>query len=110
MLIALKGFAMALPLFLALHSRPKAMLISSVLGGASQPLGAALAVLWFKAASTRDMERVYGCMFAVTSGIMTSVALSLFSESLSLTRNRNVCVAFAFIGISILGFSFALTA
>ena len=105
-----EGFTLALPLFLAFHSRLKAILLSFFLGGLSQPLGAAVAVLWFKAASSRDMERVYGCMFAVTSGIMTSVALSLFSESLQLTHNRNLCLAFAFVGMGILGFSFALTA
>ena len=108
-----EGFAMALPLYLALGSKWKAMLWSSLLGGISQPLGAGVAALWFKAAGQGDMapgERVYGGMFAVTSGIMTSVALQLFSESLGLTHQRNVCIAFAFVGMGILGVSFALTA
>ncbi|MCJ1337351.1 hypothetical protein MMC09_002633 [Bachmanniomyces sp. S44760] len=108
-----EGFAMALPLYLALGSRWKAMFWSSLLGGFSQPLGAGVAALWFKIAGRGDMapgERVYGCMFAVTAGIMTSVALQLFSESLGLTHNRNLCTAFAFIGMGILGISFALTA
>ena len=108
-----EGFAMALPLYLALGSRWKAMFWSSLLGGISQPLGAGVAALWFHVAGRGDMapgERVYGCMFAATAGVMTSVALQLFSESLSLTHNRNLCIAFAFIGMAILGFSFALTA
>ena len=108
-----EGFAMALPLYLALGSRWKAMFWSSLLGGISQPLGAGVAATWFKLAGSHDMtpgERIYGGMFAVTAGIMTSVALQLFSESLSLTHNRNMCVAFAFVGMAILGFSFALTA
>ena len=108
-----EGFAMALPLYLALGSRWKAMFWSSLLGGISQPLGAGIAALWFHVAGRGDMapgKKVYGCMFAVTAGVMTSVALQLFSESLSLTHNRNLCVAFAFIGMGILGFSFALTA
>ncbi|MCJ1282299.1 hypothetical protein MMC26_001622 [Xylographa opegraphella] len=108
-----EGFAMALPLYLALGSRWKAMLWSSLLGGLSQPLGAGVAALWFKVSLNTDMapgERVYGGMFAVTAGIMASVALQLFSESLGLTHNRNVCIAFAFIGMGILGLSFALTA
>lgn len=108
-----EGFAMALPLYLALGSRWKAMFWSSLLGGVSQPLGAGIAALWFHVAGRGDMapgEKVYGCMFAVTAGVMTSVALQLFSESLSLTHNRNLCLAFAFIGMGILGFSFALTA
>ena len=108
-----EGFAMALPLYLAINSRWKAMFWSSLLGGVSQPLGAGVAALWFKIAGTGDAapgDVVYGCMFAITSGIMASVALQLFSESLSLTHNRNICIAFAFDGMGILGLSFALTA
>jgi len=108
-----EGFAMALPLYLAINSRWKAMFWSSLLGGVSQPLGAGVAALWFKIAGRGDAapgDTVYGCMFAITAGIMASVALQLFSESLSLTHNRNLCTAFAFIGMGILGMSFALTA
>ena len=108
-----EGFAMALPLYLAINSRWKAMFWSSLLGGVSQPLGAGVAALWFKIAGKGGAapgDVVYGCMFAITSGIMASVALQLFSESLSLTHNRNLCTAFAFSGMGILGISFALTA
>ena len=108
-----EGFAMALPLYLAINSRWKAIFWSSLLGGVSQPLGAGVAALWFKIAGRGDAapgDVVYGCMFAITSGIMASVALQLFSESLTLTHNRNLCTAFAFIGMGILGISFALTA
>ena len=108
-----EGFAMALPLYLAINSRWKAMFWSSLLGGVSQPLGAGVAALWFKIAGRGDAapgDTVYGCMFAITAGIMASVALQLFSESLSLTHNRNLCNLFAFIGMGILGVSYALTA
>ena len=108
-----EGFAMALPLYLAINSRWKAMFWSSLLGGVSQPLGAGVAALWFHLAGSGDMapgDTVYGCMFSITSGIMASVALQLFSESLSLTHNRNICTIFAFIGMGILGVSHALTA
>ncbi|KIW22520.1 uncharacterized protein PV07_12398 [Cladophialophora immunda] len=109
-----EGFAMSLPLYLALGSRLKAIAWSSFLGGISQPLGAAIAALWFKIANRSSLgaptEGVYGGMFAVTSGVMTSVALSLFSESLQLSHNKSTCIAFAFLGMGILGFSFALTA
>jgi len=108
-----EGFAMALPLYLALGSRWKAMFWSSLLGGISQPLGAGVAAIWFKVAGRSDMapgERAYGGMFAVTAGIMTSVALQLFTEAMGLTHNRNICNAFAFLGMGILGLSFALTA
>lgn len=103
---------MALPLFLALNSRPKAMFWASLLGGVSQPFGAGIAATWFKIAGHEDHkpgEAVYGCMFAITAGIMASVALQLFVESLSLNHNRNLCIAFAFIGMAIMGMSNALT-
>jgi ZIP family zinc transporter len=107
-----EGFAMALPLFLALHSRLRAMFWASLLGGVSQPLGAAIAAIWFKIAgeeSHKPGTAVYGCMFAITAGIMASVALQLFVESLSLNHNRNLCIAFGFIGMAIMGASNALT-
>jgi ZIP family zinc transporter len=109
-----EGFAMALPLYLALGSRLKAMFWSAFLGGLSQPIGAGVAALWFKIAKGTDGrgspdEKVYGAMFAITSGVMASVALSLFSESLTLSHNKNVCIAFAFLGMAILGVSSAMT-
>lgn len=103
---------MALPLYLAINSRWKAMFWSSLLGGASQPLGAGVAALWFRLAGRGDSapgEGVYGAMFAVTAGIMASVALQLFGESLDLTHSRNLCMVFAFVGMGILGASSALT-
>ena len=111
-----EGFAMALPLFLALRSRPKAILWSSLLGGVSQPAGAGVAAIWLSIADKSGSnghgpgDGVYGGLFAVTSGILCSVALGLFSESLSMHQNRTLCFSFAFIGMGILGVSFALTA
>lgn len=109
-----EGFAMSLPLYLAIGSRTKAIAWSAFLGGASQPLGAGIAALWFKLANESNLgsptEGVYGGMFAVTSGVMTSVALSLFAESLQLSHKKGTCIAFAFLGMGILGLSSALTA
>ncbi|KLU84291.1 hypothetical protein MAPG_03335 [Magnaporthiopsis poae ATCC 64411] len=106
-----EGFSMALPLYMALGSRAKAIALSSVLGGLSQPAGAAIAWLWFKAAR-RSHFRIdnvaYAALFAVTAGIMASVALQLFVESLSLNHNRNLSIAFAFLGMIMLGLSSAL--
>ena len=108
-----EGFALALPLYLALNSRSKAMATSFVLGGLSQPIGAGVAALWFHVAGEGEWapsEGVYGGMFAVTAGIMASVALQLFSEALDLTHSRGLCMVGAFLGIGVLGVSSALTA
>ncbi|KAL3467213.1 Zinc/iron permease [Aspergillus heterothallicus] len=114
-----EGFAMALPLYLAINSRGWAMFWSSLLGGISQPAGAGLAALWIwgarKAGSgagdgqNETSWAVYGCMFAVTAGVMTSVGLQLFTEGLVLTHQRNMAIGFAIGGMGLMGLSFALT-
>ncbi|KAF2785857.1 Zip-domain-containing protein [Melanomma pulvis-pyrius CBS 109.77] len=109
-----EGFAMALPLYLAINSRWKAMFWSALLGGVSQPLGAGVAALWFRIAGRDGTgepgDTVYGAMFAITAGIMAMVSLQLLSESLDLTHSRRACFASAFCGMGILGLSSALTA
>ncbi|PLB38132.1 Zn(2+) transporter ZRT3 [Aspergillus candidus] len=113
-----EGFAMALPLYLALQSRGKAMFWSSLLGGISQPAGAGLAALWIwttqRAAPGESAPDpswgVYGGMFAATAGVMTSVGLQLFSEGLGLTHHGGMCIGFAIGGMGLMGLSFALTA
>ncbi|EED21907.1 ZIP metal ion transporter, putative [Talaromyces stipitatus ATCC 10500] len=110
------GFALALPLFLAIRSRVKAIFWASLLGGISQPAGAGLAALWIWYSNRgKDITEgtswgVYGGMFAATAGIMTSVGFHLFSEGLSLTHNPNICIFSAIAGMGLLGISFALTA
>lgn len=109
-----EGFAMALPLYLALQSRTKAVVWAALLGGASQPLGAAVAALWLRFAGSSEpsapSDGLYGCLFACTAGILASVALQLFGESFDLTHDRTLCLAFAFVGMGILGATAALTA
>lgn len=110
-----EGFAMALPLYLALSSRWKAMFWSSLLGGISQPAGAGLAALWLWGSGQGDSSTgpswgIYGGMFAATAGVMTSVALQLFSEGLGLTHHRGMGIGFAVAGMGLMGVSFALTA
>ena len=114
-----EGFALALPLYLAINSRWKAMFWSALLGGVSQPLGAGVAALWFKIAKRgagkgegagEPGETVYGAMFAITAGIMAMVSLQLLGESLDLTHSRKLCFISAFAGMGILGLSSALTA
>jgi len=110
-----EGFALALPIYLATQSRLKAILLAAVLGGASQPLGAGVAALWLGIAERgkgdwTPSEKVYGGMFAVTAGIMASVALSLMQESVGLAHNKGLCLVWTFVGMGILGVSSALTA
>lgn len=107
-----EGFAMALPLYMALGSRLKAIAWSSLLGGFSQPMGAGIAWLVFRFFGSGGEVGIdntaYAILFAATAGIMASVALQLFVESLSLNHNRNLSIAFAFLGMVLLGVSNAI--
>ncbi|KAJ4416437.1 Zinc transporter [Gnomoniopsis sp. IMI 355080] len=112
-----EGFAMALPLYMAIGSRLKAVAVSSLLGGFTQPLGATigwLVIKWFGSGSGGGGEDLgidftaYAVLFAATAGIMASVALQLFVESLSLNHNRNLSMTFAFLGMVLLGVSNAI--
>lgn len=110
-----EGFSMALPLYMAFGSRLRAIAWTSLLGGFSQPLGAAIAWLVFKVAGRGESDgglginnTAYAALFAATAGIMVSVALQLFVESLSINHNRNLSIAFAFLGMVLLGVSGAI--
>ncbi|KAL1894214.1 Zinc transporter [Sporothrix stenoceras] len=107
-----EGFAMALPLYMALGSRIRAILWAAALGGLSQPLGAACAALWLRHRARNGGDAgdgtAYGVLFAVTAGIMVAVALQLFVESLTLHHNRQLTVGFAFLGMLLLGLSNAI--
>ena len=115
-----EGFAMALPLYMALGSRFKAILWSAALGGLSQPVGAGFAALWLQylgrngqkggKGNADDLGTAYGVLFAVTAGIMVAVALQLFVESLTLHHNRQLTIGFAFVGMLMLGLSNAIGA
>ncbi|KAL1891675.1 Zinc transporter [Ceratocystis pirilliformis] len=100
-----EGFSLALPLYLAVNSRPRAILWSALLGGLSQPLGAGVAALWFRLASSAPSDGMYGLLFATTAGIMVGVGLQLFSEGLALRHDRDICAWFAFVGMALMGVS-----
>ncbi|KAI5840069.1 Zinc/iron permease [Morchella snyderi] len=109
-----EGFIMSLPLFLALRSRARAVLWASVLGGLAQPLGAGLAAVVMRGEGGGGDGEVggvgYGVLFAVTAGIMASVGVTLFSQAVALKHGSRVPFVFGFVGMGLLGVSFALTA
>ncbi|KAL5598765.1 hypothetical protein BROUX41_003899 [Berkeleyomyces rouxiae] len=100
-----EGFSLALPLYLALDSRPRAIAWSALLGGLSQPVGAGAAALWFHWMRVAPSDGAYGVLFAITAGIMVGVGLQLFSEGLALRHDRDICAWFAFIGMALMGVS-----
>ncbi|KAA8908344.1 Zinc/iron permease [Sphaerosporella brunnea] len=105
-----EGFAMCLPLFLALQSRTKAVIWASLLGGLAQPAGALLAWLSVRGRESPLQHAAYGVLFSITAGIMCSVGLQLFSQAVSLHHGSRLCFIFAFVGMAVMGFSSAITA
>lgn len=122
-----EGFAMALPLYMALGSRLRAIVWAALLGGLSQPIGAGCAAIWLKYLARshagdgggngddEDEEdpntangTAHGILFAITGGIMVAVALQLFVESLTIHHNRQLAIGFAFLGMMLLGLSNAI--
>ncbi|CUS09892.1 unnamed protein product [Tuber aestivum] len=106
-----EGFAMSLPLYLALKSRTYAILWASLLGGLSQPLGAGIAALGLLhgGGKVAGHEWGYGVLFAVTSGIMCSVGLQLFSQAVGLHHGGRVPFVWGFLGMGIVGASFGVS-
>lgn len=115
-----EGFALALPLYMALGSRLRAVMWASLFGGFSQPIGAAVAALWFHVAHRagggggkdhlEPNKAAYGCLFAGTAGIMACVAIRLFVEALALSHRAERTMAFAFFGMILMGLSSSLVA
>jgi len=104
-----EGFVMSLPLFLALKSRKTAILWASVLGGLSQPIGALCAHLWFMShKGGPPSPDIYGILFAITAGMMSNVALQLYGQAVSVYHHHRVPMVLAFIGMGVMGMSFAI--
>ncbi|KAK6341295.1 hypothetical protein TWF696_008374 [Orbilia brochopaga] len=76
---AVDGFTMCLPLYLALQSAWKAVVITVLVGGLAQPLGGLIAFLWLKGGSAPS-ETAYGIIFSFTAGLMSVVAVQLLRQ------------------------------
>lgn len=111
-----EGFTIAFPLFLALESRTKAFLWAFLLGGLSQPLGAAIGYGVARAQSNLDadddlLDLAYGILFAATAGFMTVISISsMLPQAIRNAPNDGLLFSVAFFtGIALIGFSGALT-
>lgn len=108
-----EGFSMCLPLYYAMstskHAKVKAVSISAVLGGISQPLGALLGYLFLKVNSNKydvhSLRLIFGVTMAVTSGFLTIVALTMFGSAVSFGGNMNFVISWCTVGIMLIGLS-----
>lgn len=108
-----EGFSMCLPLFYAMstsrYAKLKAVSISALLGGVSQPLGALLGYLFLKVNSNKydvhSLRFIFGITMAVTSGFLTVVALTMFGSAVSFGGNINFVISWCIVGIMLIGLS-----
>ena len=111
-----EGFLMCLPLYFLFSSSPKgfaklkAVAISSLLGGLSQPLGAILGYLFLKYNDKGDsfnihsLSFVLGVALAVTSGFLTVIGLSMYGSSISFNGGMlNMLLLWCILGMCIIG-------
>ncbi|SSD58260.1 uncharacterized protein SCODWIG_00021 [Saccharomycodes ludwigii] len=83
----IEGFSMCLPLYTALSSKIKAILIVSVLAGGSQPLGAVLGYLLKKYTGSKDKDDIKSSktelwLLSITAGFLFVISLQMFQTAI----------------------------
>jgi ZIP family zinc transporter len=113
-----EGFTIAFPLFLALQSRVLAITSAFVLGGLSQPFGALLAWGLFSSGlipgsddsmSNGKTPIVFGLIVSITAGFLSIIGLQMYGTAISFGGHQTTTMAFAFLGIAIIGLSSSLS-
>lgn len=113
-----EGFTIAFPLFLALQSRVMAITSAFVLGGLSQPLGALLAWGLLRSGlfpggddpvSNGKTQLVFGFIVSITAGFLSIIGLQMYGTAISFGGHQATTMAFAFLGILIIGLSSSLS-
>lgn len=107
-----EGFLMCLPLYYSFKGNAamrklKAVFISAVLGGLSQPLGALAGFFFLKVnqGDNIDLEKldyVFGITMAVTSGFLTVIALSMFASGVAFSGRAGFVMVWAILGMCVI--------
>lgn len=111
-----EGFLMCLPLYYLFTlgevkwNKFKAVSISALLGGFSQPLGALGGYLFLKVNESGgddiDLGRlnyVFGITMAVTSGFLSLIAMSMYGSAVSFSGSPNFVLVWCVVGMSVIG-------
>lgn len=101
-----EGFTMALPIYVALNSRWKALLISGTLGGFAQPLGALMGYFIFKHNGV-DIDSPYsmgaiGGLIALTSGFLTYIGLQMLTSAVSFGGRQETVMKWTLSGVCLI--------
>lgn len=106
-----EGFTMTLPIYVAIGSRWKAILISGVLGSLAQPIGAFLGWLTFRGGMDMDDNFsvfLIGGLIALTSGFLTFISLQMFASAIGFGGKQERVMRWCFYGIFLICLSSAL--
>ncbi|GMG23843.1 unnamed protein product [Ambrosiozyma monospora] len=103
-----EGFTMTLPLYVALDSRIKALLISAALGAFAQPVGALVGWYFFRGNfdMTDDSNLILiGALVAVTAGFLSYISFQMFASAIGFGGKQEKVMKWMFIGIFLIGLS-----
>ncbi|GME81286.1 unnamed protein product [Ambrosiozyma monospora] len=103
-----EGFTMTLPLYVALDSRIKALLISAALGAFAQPVGALIGWYFFRGNfdMTDDSNLILiGALVAVTAGFLSYISFQMFASAIGFGGKQEKVMKWMFIGIFLIGLS-----
>lgn len=119
-----EGFLMCLPLYFLFSSSPnafaklKAVSVSALLGGLSQPMGAFLGYILLKSnhrgsddsLDIHKLNFVLGIALAVTSGFLSVVGLSMYGSAVSFNGGMlNFILFWCIFGMGLIGVSSIIT-
>lgn len=100
-----EGFTMTVPLYIALNSRAKALLISGTLGGLSQPIGALFGYYMFRGNGKMDdpyTMTLISVLLAVTSGFLTFISMQMFASAIGFGGKQEAVLKWSFYGITLI--------
>lgn len=119
-----EGFSICLPLYYSFESgvskkyaKLKAFLISALLAGLSQPLGALGGYVFLKLNHIEpgsdfddaNLSFVFGITMAVTSGFLSVVGLSMYGSAISFGGSLNFVMMWCVTGIILIGLTSAMS-
>lgn len=107
-----EGFTIAFPFYASLRKKWQAVLLASILGGCSQPLGAVVAWLMFRNQSLHNdaTDILYGSIMGMTCGFLCVIGLQMYGTAIGFGGTQKVCLTSAFGGMFVVGCCYALTA
>ncbi|KTB21895.1 Zinc-regulated transporter 3 [Nakaseomyces glabratus] len=89
-----EGFAMTLPFYTAFESKWKAILITTILGGGSQPFGAILGYFIFKSSGgdhkhSDGAPPIMGLLLSITAGFLVVISVQMFQTGVSFSDSHH---------------------